>query len=1146
VLTYAQETALSEKSQHNKLNVTLPALSCLLTADRFDSITNAIEFNPNNNGAAVADIKRSRRCFNAIFSWRFSEADPRDRSNTLMSTTILRFSSNEMSDSLKITIDALDALSALAMDYRLAAHPSKAGKLQVQVVETLRSLVRNETLANREISLVNAALLIAENRLNLFLIESGEWTKTAQRIEQIEQAGFAKNLPASILAEYYDIKGQLAAQYGQWANAAVQHRLSMDTIEARFAELPKYLQKPYSEYINNLAVAKLFNSEFAEAEAWMDKAYRQRLNIYEPDHPIIAESFYNLAGLHRQMDRPEKASQHLESALNIQRRWFDESHLIIVTTLNDLALTYAELGHSELSKDLLAQSCHSAKTARGQESLTYSTCLHNQAYLESVEGQYGKAIKLERKSLALRQRLLPDTHPAVAASLNSLGLLLGAVGQYQSQHQFLSDAHQIRFQLFGQPHALTASSIHNLGFAKVALGELEDARDLFTTSLEDRLELLSPKHGDVALNQANLAFVLLLLGEPDRAQQFVDAAMTTFSTSRSHQGIRLAHLHSINGQIAGANGDVHKAEIEYITALALVPDVAYSGLQSHIEYHLAQSLEQRGLRPEAIAILKRSVSRLVEVRDALTSDMQLSFISSNQQLFRLLVSWLLAEDRIAEADNVLDLLDQYNNDLMLQVRGDNNLLDLSSEEIQHTNWLDSIILKVENLGEGQSAAQNISEIWHRLRGRKQKKKRNHDTSCRMANIQTSVSAEPNNSTDALVHDRHDQTNVARLRYTVSPSSIELMVRTADATHVCTSTVELAELAGEISQFREAILQSQGNWTPNAAKLSRTLYSRLLGPADPILRDAGVTALLVDLDSVMGFVPFAALHDGSVFVAQRYTLSRTTERLGLALPKLGSLRMAGFGLSEPHRILRGAPLPWVRVELNDIVSEHATDPGTIPGDVFLDDEFTPIRYSSAVEDNVPILHITGHFELDHDELSKSYFHAGNGDYLFYDQLIEPRKSRQNALEQVSLLALPSCQTALQPGDIRQFVDRLGAKEKLLEVESMAAGAMRAGANSVLASLWDVNDASTAALTNRLYNHLADGLSVSSALQLTQAEFINGDINCKDQLAVALSNHSGDPMLASVIETDVSPEQYCSANWSSPYYWAGLVLFGGENL
>jgi CHAT domain-containing protein len=91
----------------------------------------------------------------------------------------------------------------------------------------------------------------------------------------------------------------------------------------------------------------------------------------------------------------------------------------------------------------------------------------------------------------------------------------------------------------------------------------------------------------------------------------------------------------------------------------------------------------------------------------------------------------------------------------------------------------------------------------------------------------------------------------------------------------------------------------------------------------------------------------------------------------------------------------------------------------------------------------------------------------------EALIRPSQYRGKPVE---LLVLSACQTA--SGDDRAALGLAGV-------------AVKAGARSVLASLWFVNDQSTAALISELYRQLRESPSVSKAraLQAAQIKMLN---------------------------------------------------------
>jgi len=89
-----------------------------------------------------------------------------------------------------------------------------------------------------------------------------------------------------------------------------------------------------------------------------------------------------------------------------------------------------------------------------------------------------------------------------------------------------------------------------------------------------------------------------------------------------------------------------------------------------------------------------------------------------------------------------------------------------------------------------------------------------------------------------------------------------------------------------------------------------------------------------------------------------------------------------------------------------------------------------------------------------------------------QAREIRKTRLNA----EIVVLSACETG---------TGRLQGQEGIM---NLARAFLAAGARSVVASLWDVDDRSTATVMESFYQHLAAGASVKEALRLAQLDFI----------------------------------------------------------
>ncbi len=125
-------------------------------------------------------------------------------------------------------------------------------------------------------------------------------------------------------------------------------------------------------------------------------------------------------------------------------------------------------------------------------------------------------------------------------------------------------------------------------------------------------------------------------------------------------------------------------------------------------------------------------------------------------------------------------------------------------------------------------------------------------------------------------------------------------------------------------------------------------------------------------------------------------------------------------------------------------------------------------------------------------------SGNPQIQFYDSIL-PLHELYTYKNNADLVVLSACET------------NLGEIKKGEGVLSLARGFFHSGANSVVSSLWKINDASTSEIMTDFYKNLKDNQSKTLALNNAKRSY--------------LKNHS--------------------LSEKSPYYWASFVLIGDTN-
>jgi len=293
--------------------------------------------------------------------------------------------------------------------------------------------------------------------------------------------------------------------------------------------------------------------------------------------------------------------------------------------------------------------------------------------------------------------------------------------------------------------------------------------------------------------------------------------------------------------------------------------------------------------------------------------------------------------------------------------------------------------------------------------------------------------------------------------------LELLVSVGQEQRQFTIPLPEAQLRQEVQQFRILL---EKRTTNEYLPLAQQLYEQIIRPIEPLLTASQVDTLVIVPDNVLRLIPFAALHDGTHFLVERYATA-TAPSLHLIDPKpLSSPNHDALVLGLSRAVGGFAALP--NVERETAAVQEITG-----GKSLLNFDFSRSRFESELK-GVPynIVHIASHGEFGSDP-STTFVLASDGRLTMDDleRTIKFGQLRENALE---LLTLNACQTA--SGDDRAALGLAGV-------------ALKSGARSALATLWFISDQSSGELAISFYQAMKSGpVSKARALQIAQTQLI----------------------------------------------------------
>jgi CHAT domain-containing protein/tetratricopeptide (TPR) repeat protein len=360
----------------------------------------------------------------------------------------------------------------------------------------------------------------------------------------------------------------------------------------------------------------LFKSnKFSEALPLLEKAFRLYTEILGERHPDTLGSLNNLAVTYRNLGRDAEAMGLLEKALRLKTEVLGERHPDTLTSLNNLAATYASLGRHAEALPLDTKALRLRAEVLGERDPHTLTSLNNLAETYRNLGRHAEALPLHERALKLRTEVLGERHPHTLGSLNNLAVTYRNLGRDVEALPLVEKLLRLRTETFGERHPLTVTSINNLAVTYGNLGRYAEALALQDKVLRLSTEVLGERHPDTLTSLSNLAETYRNFGRHAEALPLHERALrlSTEVLGERHPGT----LTSLNNLALTYNnlGRYTEALPLHEKALRLYTEVLGERHTDTLRSlaNLAATHEDLGRRAKALALSEKALRLYTEV-----------------------------------------------------------------------------------------------------------------------------------------------------------------------------------------------------------------------------------------------------------------------------------------------------------------------------------------------------------------------------------------------------------------------------------------------------------------------------------------------------------------------------------------------------
>jgi len=261
----------------------------------------------------------------------------------------------------------------------------------------------------------------------------------------------------------------------------------------------------YAESINNLAIYNKDCGNYLDAIKLCTIAMEIRKQILGSNHPDYAESLHTLSCIYAEIGNYQEAIRLGKSAIDIYKVIFGERHSLVASIECDLAAYCDNVGNYQEAVRFGELALDIRKEIFGEKHPDVASSLSSLATHYNNLGNYQEAIRFEKLALDIRKEIFGERHPMVASSLNSLAALYDNLGNYQEAIKHGELALSIFKEIFGERHPDVATSLNDLAVHYDNIGNSQEAIRLGLLSVELQKNIYGNKHPHYAASLNNLA-----------------------------------------------------------------------------------------------------------------------------------------------------------------------------------------------------------------------------------------------------------------------------------------------------------------------------------------------------------------------------------------------------------------------------------------------------------------------------------------------------------------------------------------------------------------------------------------------------------------------------------------------------------------
>lgn len=362
------------------------------------------------------------------------------------------------------------------------------------------------------------------NNISTYYINSCHYQEV---IDILESELSKPESESSINREIYaSMLGNLSVAYGQVGRYKDALQLNQNILELK-AAIYGYKSPHCALVLNNISSTCTKLGNYDDAEDYANRALAIQREIFGDRHTETLRTLHNLAKIYFDKGDYSQGISLSRYVVNLMKDVAGPLHPEYAQYLNSLGMNYAEMGNYDKALSAVGEASEIWYISFGKNSYDYALSLNNISLIYSYQGRYEEAIDKSREAMELVDSIMGKSNALYCSSLGNMSSYCQNIGKLEESVRYAEESLTLRRAIFGENHPDVALTMNNLATIYLLSGNKSKAVEMQRESAEIFRQCLGEDHPLYAVAINNLVYDYLDL-DGDKALDYAEVSNRLF------------------------------------------------------------------------------------------------------------------------------------------------------------------------------------------------------------------------------------------------------------------------------------------------------------------------------------------------------------------------------------------------------------------------------------------------------------------------------------------------------------------------------------------------------------------------------------------------------------------------------------------